>query len=313
MMKPEIYFLLIAILLLSCSKEKKANKAGEKMQEFVISISDYSRQIDPDFIVIPQNGPELAFKNLDPNDGEHSGYMAAINGFGVEELFYNGDYSLDPEQLLMLQQLVPSKKIMVAEFVSHDANVNDAIQRNLDEGFICFPRINSNYDYQLVPDSAIQENSKDILSLSDTKNYLYLISTDNFSSKQEMINTLSTNNFDLLLIDLFFDSEIFTAADIQQLKTKANGGQRLVISYMNIGAAENYRYYWKSDWKLHHPKWLKKSYDGYEDEIWVEFWEGEWQEIIFGNNSSYTKKILDAGFDGVYLDNVEGYYFLYFE
>ena len=171
---------------------------------------------------------------------------------------------------------------MVAEFVSHDANVNDAIQRNLDEGFICFPRINSNYDYQLVPDSAIQENSKDILSLSDTKNYLYLISTDNFSSKQEM-------------------------------KTKANGGQRLVISYMNIGAAENYRYYWKSDWKLHHPKWLKKSYDGYEDEIWVEFWEGEWQEIIFGNNSSYTKKILDAGFDGVYLDNVEGYYFLYFE
>lgn len=30
MIKPETYFLLIAILLFSCSKEKKVDKAGEK-------------------------------------------------------------------------------------------------------------------------------------------------------------------------------------------------------------------------------------------------------------------------------------------
>jgi len=43
----------------------------------------------------------------------------------------------------------------------------------------------------------------------------------------------------------------------------------------------------------------------------VQFWNPEWQKIIYGNDDSYMKKILDAGFDGAYLDNVEAYYFLY--
>jgi cysteinyl-tRNA synthetase len=45
----------------------------------------------------------------------------------------------------------------------------------------------------------------------------------------------------------------------------------------------------------------------------VKFWKDDWQEIIYGNEDSYIKKIIDAGFDGAYLDNVEAYYFLYFD
>ena len=56
---------------------------------------------------------------------------------------------------------------------------------------------------------------------------------------------------------------------------------------------------------------LKKKYDGYTDEFWVNFWEKEWQTIIYGNDNSYMKKIITAGFDGAYLDNVEAYYFLF--
>jgi len=283
------------------------------MQEFVINLSNYAKEFDADFIVIPQNGPELAFNYLDPSDGENGAYMVAIDGLGIEELFYNGTYSPDNERLSMLQKLVASKKIMVAEYVSDDSKVADAIEKNTTEGFICFPRINSNYDYKQIPDSVINENTNDILSLQDAQNYLYMISTDNYATKQEMINAISATNFDVILIDLFFDDMEFTSSEIQQLKIKQNGSKRLVISYMNIGAAESYRYYWKSKWKLHHPGWLKKPYEGFEDEIWVKFWKKEWQEIIYGNEDSYTKKIVNAAFDGVYLDNVEVYYFLYFE
>lgn len=300
-------------ILFSCSKEKRSDKAGEKMQEFVISISNYARGLDSDFIVIPQNGTELAFNYLDPDDGLNSSYTLAIDGFGIEELFYNGTYSSDNERLSMLQELVALKKIMVAEYVSDDSKVADAIQKNTAEGFICFPRINSNYDYKQIPDSVINENTNDILSLQDAQNYLYLISTDNYSTKQEMINAIIATNFDVILIDMSFDDVELTTSEIQQLKTKQNGSKRLVISYMNIGSAETYRYYWKDKWKLHRPRWLKKPYEGYEDEIWVKFWKKEWQEIIYGNADSYTKKIIDAGFDGVYLDNVEAYYFLYFD
>jgi cysteinyl-tRNA synthetase, unknown class len=239
--------------------------------------------------------------------------MQAINGFGVEELFYNGTYSLDNERLSMLQQLKSTKKIMVAEYVSDNSKINDAILLNYNEGFICFPRNNANYHYSQIPDHITQSNDNDITHLSLAENYLYLISTDNFTSKQDMIQAISATNYDVVLIDLFFNETELTPADVKQLKTKANGKQRKVISYINIGSAEKFRYYWKKNWGLHHPLWLKRKYEGYDDEFWVKFWEKEWQKIIFGNDNSYIKKIIDAGFDGAYLDNVEAYYFLYYK
>lgn len=310
------HLILISILtttLFSCSKEKRSDKAAEKMQDFVINISNYARGYDSDFIIIPQNGIELAFNNIDQNDGQNSTYMSGINGFGVEELFYNGTYSLDNERLSMLQQLKASKKIMVAEYVTDNNNISDALNKNYNEGFICFPRTSSNYHYSQIPDSVTHSNTADITNLSSAQNHLYLISTDNYSSKQDMINAISATNYDVVLIDLFFNGTEFTASEVNQLKTKANGGQRLVISYINIGSAEKFRYYWKKGWGLHHPLWLKRKYDGYEDEFWVKFWKKDWQDIIYGNDNSYTKKILNAGFDGAYLDNVEAYYFLYYK
>ena len=114
-MKYFIVSLILAITFFSCSKEKRLDNAAEKMQEFVISISNYARSFDPDFIIIPQNGIELAFNNIDPNDGQNSAYMAAIDGFGVEELFYNGTFSLDEERLAIFSSI---KKIMVSEYVT---------------------------------------------------------------------------------------------------------------------------------------------------------------------------------------------------
>jgi cysteinyl-tRNA synthetase len=43
----------------------------------------------------------------------------------------------------------------------------------------------------------------------------------------------------------------------------------------------------------------------------VRYWDKTWQNIIYGNNDTYLKKIIDAGFDGVYLDVVDA--FEYFE
>ena len=112
-MKPAIVF-LTALVLLSCSKEKRSDVAAEKMQDFIISISDYARSFDPDFIIIPQNGVELVFNNAEPDDGFNTSYMSAIDGLGVEELFYYEVFALDPERLSMLRKIEDLKKIMVS-------------------------------------------------------------------------------------------------------------------------------------------------------------------------------------------------------
>lgn len=313
MMKRIFSIAILFLVIFSCSKEKRSDRKGPKMQEFVIAISDYARKQDANFIVIPQNGIELAFNDLAPEDGLNQEYFNAIDGVGIEELFFNVNALSDNERLDMLREIVNSKTVLVADYVESNANYTTALQKCENEGFLCFPRKDGNYDYVDIPSVLISENADNINTLAEAKNYLYLISDSKFSSKTAYLDAIRVTNYDILIIDAFYNGTQLTKNEVNSLKVKQNGGKRLVIAYMNIGAAEKFRYYWKDDWKLHSPNWLKKKYDGYDDEIWVKYWKKDWQEIIYSGEDSYTQRILDSGFHGIYLDNVEAYYFLYFE
>lgn len=37
----------------------------------------------------------------------------------------------------------------------------------------------------------------------------------------------------------------------------------------------------------------------------VQYWNADWKSIIFGNDNSYTKKLLNSHFDGAYLDIID--------
>lgn len=310
MNKRIVLAVFIILSFVSC-KERKTDKAGEKMQDFIIAISDYARGIDSDFIVIPQNGSELAFNHLERSEGLRSDFIGAIDGFGIEELFYDGEAVEDTYRLENLREIVDQKVVMVADMLGSSSQFQASVNKNTLEGFICFPRYPDNHDYLSIPATVINENDNDIHSLAQAQNYLYLISTENYSSAEDLVSAIEATNYDVVLVDLFFDDEPLTSSQVNRLKVKANGSSRLAIAYMSIGSAENYRYYWKKGWFHHCPTWLKRRYDGYPHEFWVKFWHRDWQEIIYGNDESYTRKILTANFDGVYLDNVEAYYFLY--
>jgi cysteinyl-tRNA synthetase len=301
--------------IMSCSQAKKPeNKVTtvEKMQQFVIDISAYAKKIDPDFIIIPQNGIELAFDKANPSLKLNKKYLNAIDGFGVEELFYYEELAVDSMRLAALQKLVTQKPVLVSDYLKNDGDISDAQQRNTKEGFIPYVRTESNYHYHTLPKKIINENTDDVTKMSQVKNYLYLINSEDFESKDDFINAIKGTNYDLITIDLYFDGRTpYTPEELEMMKTKANGGKRLIVCYMNIGAAENWRSYWQSDWELYNPEFIKRKYEGYDNEFWVEYWHPEWRKIIFGSYNSYLKKIMDAGFDGTYLDNTEAYYELY--
>lgn len=309
-----IYLIILLSFFTACSKEKKTNKAAEKMQEFVINISKAAKMHNPHFIVIPQNGIELCYGQADIANGMNFQYTNAIDGVGMEELLYKGYKEAIDERLDMTRDVYKNyKSILVSDYTETETNYTNSVQINEAEGFICYPRRGNNYDYAYIQPIPNGENADDITALHMAKNYLYLISDNQFSSKSAFLDSIKNTNYDVVIIDLFFKGNQLSYGDVESLKTKKNGAKRLVISYMNIGSAEKYRYYWKDTWKVHKPAWLKKEYDGYPDEIWVEFWKSEWQEIIYNNSDSYLKRVLKSGFDGVYLDNVEAYYFLYNE
>lgn len=125
---------------------------------------------------------------------------------------------------------------------------------------------------------------------------------------------------DVIVIDSSADGDpatAFTPADLALMKSRGEGRPpRRVISYMSIGEAEERRFYWKPEWvagKKRSPKapsWLYALNDqGWEGNWKVRFWYPDWQRIIFGTPVSFLDRIIDQGFDGVYLDIVDAYDF----
>jgi cysteinyl-tRNA synthetase len=86
-------------------------------------------------------------------------------------------------------------------------------------------------------------------------------------------------------------------------RVKADGGARLVLCYLSVGEAETYRFYWRSEWETAPPDWHLGENPQWPDNYAVRYWDPDWQGIVF----AYLERILDAGFDGVYLDRVDAY------
>ncbi|HPJ45220.1 MAG TPA: endo alpha-1,4 polygalactosaminidase [Tenuifilaceae bacterium] len=319
-MKKIIVFAMLAIIASACGDDYGDVDFKEEMRNFVVGISQYSKGINPDFIVIPQNGQELVTVDGEENSSPHSTYLNAIDGVGREDLFFGYDEddiatpSVDRNYMLsfLLTCVSNSVSVLVTDYCWTEENMDLSYAQNEARGFISFAAPNRELDiipeYPIVP---YHVNTDDINTLAEAKNFLYLLNPQNFSSREDFVAAVSQTNYDAIIMDYFFEDDEFTPAQIEALKTKANGGKRLVISYMSIGEAEDYRYYWQSSWNNDPPDWVEEENPEWEGNYKVRYWDKDWQAIIFGNDNSYLKKILDAGFDGVYLDIIDA--FEYFE
>lgn len=111
---------------------------------------------------------------------------------------------------------------------------------------------------------------------------------------------------DLLVIDYSRDGSrdgALTRAEVRSLQESG----KLVVAYLSIGEAEPYRFYWQDGWRPGSPSWIRPANPNWPDNYPVEFWDPQWQSLLFGSPGSYLDQILEAGFDGVYLDIVDGY------
>lgn len=308
---------VLFLFLIACS-DKETKKCDvpdldfrQEMRDFVQEISTYAKDIDPDFLIVPQNGQEILTTNSDPDGPLATDYIDAIDAVGREDLFYGytGDDkptpAADRDFLISICDVAKEngKLVMVTDYCSTHSKMDDSYNQNEAKGYVSFAADHRELNNIPAYPATIQHvNDDDITSAGEVKNFLYLINPS-FSTKQRFIEAVQATNYDLVLIDLYFNEEELTAADVEALKSKANGGSRLVISYMSIGEAEDYRYYWSD---------LDKNLVCRENPDWkgnfaVKYWEADWKSVIYGNEQSYLKKILDAGFNGVYLDIIEAY------
>ena len=323
-MRFRLIFIVCAMQLsvMSCHNEADPTPTGDmdyrqKMREFVIGISEYAKGIQPDFVIIPQNGIELVSSDGQENGAPHAAYLDAIDGNGQEDLFYgysNDDKATpkaDNEYLISFLDIAKSagKTILVTDYCSTHSKMSDSYSRNAAKGYISFAADRRGLDdIPDYPQPIAFENNNDISSLAEARNFLFLINPEQFISKADFISAVTSTNYDLIVMDFFFqDGVAFTADEVNQLRNKANAGKRMVIAYMSIGEAEDYRYYWLPEWNTNKPSWMDAENPDWAGNYKVQYWNPEWQAIIFGKEDSYVQKILDAGFDGVYLDIIDAF------
>lgn len=80
-----------------------------------------------------------------------------------------------------------------------------------------------------------------------------------------------------------------------------------MVAYLSIGEAEPYRFYWRPGWGPGDPEWIQRPNPSWPDNFPVKYWHPDWQALLMREGSGYLDRILAAGFDGVYLDIVDGY------
>ena len=146
--------------------------------------------------------------------------------------------------------------------------------------------------------------------LSQVQDLLYLL-----QAYQVSVSDLANNGFDLVVMDYAKYGDAgseYTLNEIAQIKSGGTSGSpKVVLAYMSIGEAEDYRFYWDPSWQPGSPAWLGPINPEWEGNYKVRYWMNGWKEIIYGTaagqNKSYLDRIIDQGFDGVYLDIIDAY------
>lgn len=299
--------LMVSISNFSTDDESKKEIYLERMRELIREVRNNT---DPNRILITQNGNRLYFKGnkLDEN------FMKVTNGTTQESLYYGYDFKLTnptpkDEKEYLLSLLNPIRKAGKPVFGINYGKGTKARE------FLKKENVKTNFVNELIPVYEATDgyvpienfNSNDINSLNDVKTFLLLLNPEKFKNVDDYYNYLKNTDYDLLIIEVSHNEKYMSKSQIEALKTKKNGGKRIVIAYFSIGEAGNYRNYWKKEWKTKRPSWIVEENKNWPGDYMVKYWSPEWKAIV----KEYQKMLDNMGVDGYLLDTVDTYY--YFE
>jgi len=136
--------------------------------------------------------------------------------------------------------------------------------------------------------------------LLDVQTWLYHLGDAN----DDTIEEIADGDFDLVVLEWASYAAEETPYTAEQLDAMRSDDDDLIVSYLSIGEAESYRYYWNTDeFQAVMDDFLDEENPEWEENFKVEYWNEDWQATIF----DYLERIIDGGFNGVYLDIIDAY------
>ena len=156
------------------------------------------------------------------------------------------------------------------------------------------------------------------VNLADVRYWAYQIQG---LENEGAIEALTSSRYDLVVIEptrTNVGSEDFDTREavnrIHASPSSLGDRSKMVLAYLDIGQAEDYRTYWQDDWEPPRagvrgtPDFLLSvDPDGWSGNYPVAYWDQRWKDLVIYNEDSLLNLVLEDGFDGIYLDWVEAF------
>jgi uncharacterized protein (TIGR01370 family) len=163
----------------------------------------------------------------------------------------------------------------------------------------------------VVASSPMLQSGEDEMSTlqSNPLTWAYVLQADeHHPEKKDAVKALKKCDRDWIVIDAYHSMHKkgqWTAKDIEKIRSGRSG--RKVLCYLSIGEAEDYRMEWPELMEYgangEKPDFLEEENPDWPGNYKVRYWDVRWQSMILKRIES----ILEAGFDGLYLDIVDAY------
>ena len=286
--------------------------AGE-MKAFVAAIAVHARAANTNFGIFPQNASAL---------GADSAYVDVCTGIGQEDVHYGYVRDAVATDAAIVAGLETNldrftargKLVLLLEYPFKQKNktpkydkktmfrVNDLYARSQAKGYVPYAAVRQLNTLNVVPEHVPTANATP-KAWGDITEWAVQLQPAKKQSRAQYLAALGASGYDMVVMDYSFDGSAageYTPEEIAALKAQLNGK---VVSYLSIGEAEDYRWYWQPTWRPGNPAWLDLENRDWKGNFKVHYWDPAWQAIVM----QHLDKIIAQGFDGVYLDIVDGY------
>ncbi len=297
--------MLIVLMIVYFTHINAVDYRGE-MRRLIQSIADTATAKNSSFIIIPQNAAALLYRS---DSGFIQEFSMKISAIGHEPLFSGMSNKVIANDVAVLKSIHQSGlPVWIIDYAATHAEAKRYIKRAREQSFIPFTASSRMLD--TIPEHSkklFKWNDNDCTTLADVQNFLYIINPQHYKTIDAFADAIRSTDFDAVVVDAFFGSLPLDPDTVKSLKKKHSGKRRLVLAYMSIGEAEDYRYYWKKEWHMTNPSWIVDENSRWKGNYRVKYWNQTWHDIVYAQKGSYLDIILENGFDGVYLDVVDAF------
>ena len=286
------------------------------MVDLLGEIRQYTQERDPHFQILGNGAAGLLEETPDNSAANVQRLIASMDGFLTESVYYTSDEQgkAKPQaddyvaylHAMFAKPKAAGKAVWTSDYIKDPQSQDTDEKQGRADGYVSMAVANQKLD--IIPVRQVPFTSdKPIYRIQDAQNFLFLLNPGSFSTKAEYLTALDKTPYDVIVVDLYYGDSPLTKADVDSLRTKPQGGQRLILAYMSLGEAADYRPYWKSEWNTKRPDWIRKPNPDWPGSYKVCYWSPQWKHLLYGHDGAYLDQIMGAGFDGVFLDVIDAW------